>query len=281
MLTLSLVGGLAISGSTLFASLVDADGTGVIVKIDVSTGAVSLVAGGGRSGDDGPAASASLSGPAGLALLPSGEVVVAEFGGNRVRKVTSSGRLETIAGGNPLVSGPPSGPPNKDKVPGTRAFFSPDLDAVGDGGPATKAVIRGPREVIIGQNGNLYVSEAGGHRVRQIDRNGIITTVAGTGRAGFSGDGGPAVAAQLHAPQGLALTTAGALFIGDTFNQRVRVVLGGLISTLAGSGTRGFGGDGGPATAASLARPGMLALIGGALLVGDEGNRLIREIGLI
>jgi hypothetical protein len=277
-LTLSLVGGLAVDGTSLFASLVDATGEGVVVKFDLAGRSLTRIAGGGSDPGDGPALAARLSAPAGLAALPGGDLLVAEFGADRLRRITAAGQIITVAGGNPVVRVPV--PSRTTKPSGRDPSFMFQRDAIGDGGPADRSVLQGPRAVIVGSAGSIYVSESVGHRVRQIAGTGTITTVAGTGRAGFSGDGGAATQARLYAPHGLALNAAGDLFIADTFNHRIRVVSANAISTVAGTGTRGYSGDGGPAGAATFSRPGMLTFLNGRLLVADEDNQVIREIAL-
>lgn len=155
----SLVNGLAIIGATLYASLTDAEGSGVVVRIDLGSGAVSVIAGGGKDPmGDGPATRALLSGPAGLAIAANGDVLIAEHGADRVRRLTADGRIVTVAGGN-SVRTVESPDPVKGKA--VRVVVSD----VGDGGAATQAVVRGPREVIIDANENIYVSESVGHRV--------------------------------------------------------------------------------------------------------------------
>jgi len=130
----------------------------------------------------------------------------------------------------------------------------------GDGGPAVQAQLSFPEDVMIDRNGNLYVADAG-HRIRKITSAGIISTYAGTGTAGYSGDGGPALAAELNQPLGVTVDAQGNLFISDGLNYRVRKVSpDGIISTIAGNGTSGHSGDGGPATSAELYGPLGLAL---------------------
>ncbi|MFI9011566.1 RICIN domain-containing protein [Actinosynnema sp. NPDC053489] len=150
----------------------------------------------------------------------------------------------------------------------------------GDGGPATAALLSRPLQVALDGTGNLYVVELGNNRVRKVAPDGTITTVAGTGAGGFSGDGGPATSAQLWAPRGVAVDGAGNLYVADAANSRVRKVApDGTITTVAGNGTRGFTGDGGPATAAQLSFPCWLALDGaGNLHVADSGNGRVRRV---
>jgi hypothetical protein len=274
-LILSSVGGLTLADSAVYATLNDARG-GAVIRIGTTDNSVTHVAGGGAEAADGVAATdALLSGVAGLAVLANGDVLVAEYGGNRVRRIRG-GRIDTFAGGNELPRVPAMNP----LKPGAYTF---SWDSVGDGGLARQAVLLGPRDLAVGPDGAVYVSEANGHRIRRINAAGTITTVAGTGRAGFAGDGGSATDAQLHSPHGLAFSAAGDLFIGDALNHRVRVVSGGVITTIAGTGQRGDAGDGGPAASASMTRPSMLAIApdGHRLFVCDEGNRAVRQIVLV
>src|SRR5262249_1608496 len=127
----------------------------------------------------------------------------------------------------------------------------------GDGGPATSAGIYQPRTLAFDGAGNLYLSSAGANRIRKINTSGIITTVAGSSdTTGFSGDGGPATSAMMYWPQGVFVDTAGQIFIGDRNNERVRKVnSSGIISTIAGTGTPSYSGDGGPATSAAFNHP--------------------------
>jgi uncharacterized protein (TIGR03437 family) len=177
-----------------------------------SSGVISTVAGNGTagfSGDGGPAALAQLNLPYGLALDATGNLYIADLGNNRVRRMAPDGTISTFAGSSQTV--------------------------LGDGGPATAALLSGPRNVAVDNAGSLYISEFLGHRVRKVTPDGRIATIAGTGAAGFRGDGGPAVTAQLAFPAGLALDRAGTLYIADSQNQRVRKVLpGGVIATALG-----------------------------------------------
>ena len=123
----------------------------------------------------------------------------------------------------------------------------------GDGGPAVQAQLNFPRGVAVDGAGNLYIADTENHRIRKVDLSGVITTVAGTGRRGFGGDGGLAVQAELGSPWGVAVDGAGNLYIADVGNYRIRKVdHSGVITTVAGTGRRGFGGDGGPAVHAQL-----------------------------
>ncbi len=187
-----------------------ADAANARVRKVSSAGVITTVSGTGHagfSGDDGPAGLAQLSQPYGLALDPSGNLYIADYGNQRVRRIGTDGMITTVAGNGQTGSD-------------------------GDGGPAISAQMLSPRNLAIDTAGNIYVSEFQGHTVRRIATDGTITTIAGTGVAGFSGDGGPAVAAQLAFPAGLALDPAGALYIVDTVNYSIRKVLAGTITTV-------------------------------------------------
>jgi streptogramin lyase len=152
----------------------------------------------------------------------------------------------------------------------------------GDGGPAIAARFNNPHGIASDANGNVYVGDAANQRVRRIDaRTGIVTTVAGTGSSGFSGDGGPATAAKLSYPKGTEIGPDGNLYIADNNNHRVRRVdlATGVITTVAGTGSAGFSGDGGPATAAQLNEPRNIAFDAlGRLYIVDQNNGRIRRV---
>ena len=191
-----------------------------------AVGDISTVAGTGTqglSGDGGPAVSAQLRFPIGVAPLPGGGYLVADQVNNRVRRVNGSGTITTVAG--------------------TTAGFS------GDGGPATAAQMSAPSDVAVLPDGSILISDSNNNRIRKIDTSGIITTVAGTGAAAFSGDGGPASAAAIRFPFGIDAAPDGSYLIADVDNHRIRQVSPtGFISTVAGTGVAGYGGDGGSAT---------------------------------
>ena len=151
----------------------------------------------------------------------------------------------------------------------------------GDGGPASQADLFYPSGVAADSSGNLFIADEQNDRVRQVGSNGMITTVAGTGRPGYSGDGGPATQAELDCPAGAAVDASGNLFIADAFNQRIRQVgSNGMITTVAGTGTQGYAGDGGPATQAELDCPvGVAVDTVGNLFIADAANQRIREVG--
>jgi hypothetical protein len=152
--------------------------------------------------------------------------------------------------------------------------------STGDGGPAAAATLDDPEAVASWPGRGVLIAEAGGCRVRRVDDGGVITTVAGTGRCGYGGDGGPATRAMLSAPAGLAVTTSGdGFFIADTDNGRVRLVdSAGIITTVAGTGVRGTRGDGGIATRAELNEPEGLLVQGATLWIADTDNSLIRRL---
>jgi trimeric autotransporter adhesin len=222
---------------------------------EVSGGIMTTVAGNGSygfSGDGGPATEAQLLNPHGLAVDAAGNLYIADTMNLRIRKV-SKGIITTVAGD------------------GTYGFG-------GDGGPATEAQLDLPYGIAVDAAGNLYIADEGNNRVRKVS-GGIMTTVAGTGADGFSGDGGPATAAQLNWPRAVAVDAAGNLYIADTESNRIREVSNGVITTVAGNGTRDFGGDNGPATAAPLNWPDGISLdAAGNLYIADTFNSRVREV---
>jgi hypothetical protein len=278
------------------------------------SGTISTVAGDGTqgfSGDGGPATNASLYEPNGVAVDAAGNVYIADPGNSRVRKVSTSGTVTTVAGnGSPGFSGD-GGPATNASLDGLRGvavdaagnlyiadWVNPRVRKVstsgtittvagsgtygfsGDGGPATDAGLSSPYGVAVDAAGNLYIADAGNSRVRKVSTSGTITTVAGSGTYGFSGDGGPATNAALSSPQGVALDAAGNLYIADAHNSRVRKVsTSGTITTVAGNGTFGFSGDGGPATDAGLNSPvGVTVDAAGNLYIADSGNHRVRKV---
>ena len=246
--------GVAVDGA---GNLYIADSSHRIRKVDAA-GVITTVAGRGFSGsggDGGPATVARLSSPAGVAVDGAGNLYIADRGNDRIRKVDAAGVISTVAGD------------------GTEGFG-------GDDGPATAAQLNNPYGVAVDGAGNLYIADSFNHRIRKVDAAGGISTVAGIGIEGYSGDGGPAVAAQLRAPGGVALDGAGNLYIADNGNHRIRKVdAAGVISTVAGAGRPGYSGDGGPAGAARLSNPIGVALDGaGNLYIADYRNHRIRRL---
>jgi hypothetical protein len=159
-----------------------------------------------------------------------------------------------------------------------------DRGYAGDNGPATLARLDQPFHGDLDAAGNLYIAEAGNHCVRRLDhKTGILTTVAGTGKKGYAGDGGPAAQATLNEPYAVAVNSNGDLYVVDRLNAVVRRVEArtGMITTVAGNGTKGYGGDGGPAAAALLREPNDCCLDGkGGLLIADVGDGRIRRLDL-
>jgi sugar lactone lactonase YvrE len=228
----------------------------VAAQETAAPGTITTVAGTGQagfSGDGGPATQARLNFPFSVAIDAAGNLFIAELDGNRVRKVSPEGTISTVAGTG-------------------KAGFS------GDGGPATQARLNMPHGLAVDRAGNLFISDLNNQRVRKVSPEGIITTVAGNGQLGFSGDGGPATAARINWPSGLAVDLAGNLFLADHYNHRIRKVSpDGIISTVAGSGqdapAKGVSaGDGGLATEARLNGPFGVA-------VDTAGNLYFSELG--
>lgn len=279
-----------------------------------SQGVIGTIAGNGTptfSGDGGPAAAAAVNHPRGLAIDAAGNIHIADTDNWRIRRVSSSGMISTVAGnGIPGYSGDggPALSASLSDVTGVALDAAGNLyiaDAgnrrirrvapngtistvagsgvqgfSGDGGPAALATLNRPTSVLVDPAGNLYIADSSNHRIRRVSPGGTITTVAGNGLAGFGGDGGPAGGASLMFPLGLALDRSGNLYIADADNNRVRRVSpSGVITTAAGNGLGGFAGDGGPATAASLNLPEDVAVdAAGNLFIADAGNNRIRKV---
>ena len=223
----------------------------------VSNGVITTVAGGGSAspGDGGAATSATLQSPTGVAVDTQGNLYIADSGENRVRKVSTTGVISTIAGN------------------GTAGY-------AGDNGSALSARLSQPRYVAVDTQGNVIISDTGNNRVRKVSASGTITTIAGNGTAGYSGDNGPGANAALNAPEGVAADSAGNVFVVDSNNERVREIsLSGIITTVAGNGGNGNTGDGGPAISAQLNGSYGLALDGaGDLFLASYYSFSIREV---
>jgi len=267
---------------------------------------------GGYSGDSGPATLATLSGPRGVAVDASGNLFIADTGNSRIRKVAPGGMITTIVGDGTQGTQGDGGPatsahlyvPTSVAVDTSGNLFISDLNAnvirkvsasgiitavaggvvggLGDGGLATSAELDFPAGIAVDVSGNLFIADSSHNRIRKVSASGIITTVAGNGEQGFSGDDGSATLAQLHNPEGVAVDAFGNLFIADTSNSRVRKVsANGIIMTIAGNGNQFTSGDGGPATSEYLSAPvGVTVDALGNLFITDIGNNRVRKVSV-
>ena len=284
-------GDLVIADSMNNRVRVVAASTGKFYGKAMTAGDIYTIAGTGTiksSGDGGPATAAELLAPEGVAVDGTGNVVIADTSNSRIRvaaagtgtfygQAMTAGDIYTVAG------------------TGKRAF-------AGDGGPATSAALRSPYGIATDSAGDLLIADTFNSRARMVAAHtgtffgqamtaGDIYTIAGNGKVGFAGDGGPATGAKLGKPEGTAVDGAGNLVLADTNNNRVRVVAGGTgtfygqpmtagdIYTVAGSGVRGFSGDGGPATSAEMTLPQDVTVDGaGNLVIADTGSAAIRVV---
>ncbi|MBS1652265.1 MAG: hypothetical protein JSU07_09675 [Bacteroidetes bacterium] len=232
-----------------------------IRKIDTK-GILTTIAGTGNagySGNGGPATSANISSPSGIAIDGQGNIYITEYANHVVRKIDPSGII-TLVAGTPHVQG-----------------FS------GDGGRADACQLNGPHGVTIDDSGNIYIVDSGNDRIRKVsvqNNSSNITTIAGNGVRGFSGDGGSATSAQIAMPQGVAVDASGNVYFTDMLNNRIRKVnTSGIISTIAGDGIRGLKGDNGLASASEIAGPIGIAISStGAIYFTDTFNHRIRVI---
>lgn len=208
----------------------------------------------GFSGDNGSATSAQIDTVYGVAVDGQGNTYVADSRNQRVRKI-SNGTITTVAGNG-------------------QTGFS------GDNGAATAAQLSFPRGVAVDTQGNLYIADTGNCRIRKVTSGGIISTIAGTGTPGFSGDGGSATSAQLSYPEAVAVGPSGNLYVADSWNYRVReIAANGIIQTVAGNGSYGVFGDNGPAAAASLGLIQSLTMdTAGNLYLSDAYNHVVRKV---
>ncbi|MGP0566984.1 MULTISPECIES: NHL domain-containing protein [unclassified Nitrospina] len=233
----------------------------IVSKIDQNGTLTNVVGTGvsGYSGDGGPATAATLKVPAGLTFDKEGNLYIADRENHVVRKVDANGIITTFAGTG-------------------EAGYS------GDNGPATKAALNLPSDMTVDHNGNLFISDRSNNVIRKVDRNGTITTYAGTGNEGYNGDNMPALRTNLDKPFGLAVDKQGNLYIADRGNNRVRKVDAdsGLMSTIGGDGGFFFIGDNGPAYRASIAGPTDVAVDDeGNVYVADRNNNRIRKINTL
>jgi uncharacterized repeat protein (TIGR01451 family) len=243
-----------------------ADSTNYDIAELSAAGALTTFAGtsgsGGYNGDGGPAAAALLNAPTALATDAAGDLFIADTVDQVIREVNSAGTINTVAGGG-------------------------ILGALGNGGPATNVPLQNGNDIAVDAAGDLFIASTGENVVREVTPDGIIHAVAGTGTAGYSGDGGLATSAQLNSPDGLAIDAAGDLFIADGANNVIRMVTpAGVITTVAGNGIAGYSGDGGPATSASLHLTPYAGFFitpltidaSGDLFIADGVNGVLREV---
>lgn len=287
-----------------------------LVRRIASNGVITTIAGNGvwdDTGDGGDAVAASLNNPAGIAVDAAGNVYVATNYGFKVRRIGTDGKIATFAGG-----GAPAG--NGDGGLATDALLTAPFGLVldadgnlyiadteahrvrqvdgdtgviqtmvgngyafysGDGGPATRAQFHSPTDVLVADDGTMYISENGNQRIRKVAPNGTVTTLAGTGTNGYNGDNIPASTAQLDSPRNLCFDPDGNLVFCDSVSNRVRKIdlSTGIITTLAGTGNWGFAGDGLQAVDAELANPrGVAYDASGSLYIGDNGNNRVRRV---
>ncbi len=239
----------------------------VIRKVSAGTGLITTFAGtgvSGYSGDNGPATNALFNYPYGLSIDSAGDLYVADEGNSAIRMIAAATGVITTVAGN-----------------GTPGF-------AGDGGLAASSQLSYPLGTAVDSSGNLYIADSENSRIREVAaKTGIITTVAGSGQFGYAGDGGPATAAELEDPWGVAVDSSGNLYIADTDNNVIRKVTAstGVITTVAGSHPNpydnygGYSGDGGPATSALLYFPEDVAVdTSGNLFIADTYNQVIREV---
>jgi sugar lactone lactonase YvrE len=258
------------NGNPLPAGQLRVVATGIVgdakraIEVHVAPGMITTYAGtgtNGYSGDGGAATLAKIKNPEGIALAPNGDLYICDSDNHAIRRVNFlTGVITTVAGtGNPGYSG--------------------------DGAAATACKLSFPEDVAVLSNGDVYIADTGNHAIRKVTAaTGTISTIAGTGNPGSSGDGGLATAAKLNSPRGLAIASNGDVYIGDRSNNKIRkiVAITGLISTFAGTGTAGYSGDGGLAALARLSTPQGLHLhSSGDLYFADSGNNVVRKIAAI
>lgn len=292
-------------------------GTHRVLKLE-KNGKLSAIAGTGEagfSGDGGPAAAARLAAPTDLAFDADGNLLIADAFNHRIRRIDRSGVITTLAGDGKTNYSGKSGPAlsvslnnpqgialaadgtlyvadtynhvvrRLDREGNLSLFAGTEAGLAGDGEPATKAQLNLPQAVAVGPDGSVYVSDSANSRIRRVRPDGVIVTVAGSGPgsgeggAGFGGDGGAAEKAKLFSPTDLKFNDLGQLYVSDSGNSRVRLIAHGAIMTVAGSGTAGFGSDGGKALAAALNTPQKIAVSpDGTIYVADRVNRRVRRI---
>ena len=284
-----------------------------IKRVKLSDMTIENFAGLGRrtyyDGDGGPALEASLDLPSSIALDPVGNIVIMDQANQVVRMVDGAGIMHTIVGKCVIELDEPCAPgvapvacPGSDKFACATSDMDRDAQCqkacspgfAGDGGPALEARLGQPYgqaadpagRVVYDHAGNLLIADTDNNRIRKVDTAGIITTIAGTGKAGYSGDGGPANQAQINRPVDVAIGPDNTLYFTDVFNSCIRKIdPAGVISSVAGQCSpnpddRGFAGDGGPPLEAKLNRPYGIDLVGNKLYVSDSYNNRIRVVNL-
>lgn len=292
-------------------------GAHAVVRLD-RRGGLTVIAGtgaGGYSGDGGPAVKAQLHAPHDLIFDAEGGLLIADTYNHRIRRVDRQGVIRTVAGngsaptasydsaapkdtlnnpqgitvdraGNILIADTYNRVVRRVDPKGTMTLIAGSVGGLsGDGGPATNAQLNLPMAVMVGTDGNIFISDAANSRVRRIATDGKIQTLAGfgggegLGGAGFGGDGGPAEKAKLFSPADVKVDAAGNLYISDSGNNRIRVIRAGVITTIAGSGRRGFSGDGKQAVTADLNTPQKLAIAkDGSIFIADRANQRVRKV---
>jgi sugar lactone lactonase YvrE len=247
-------GGLALDAA---GNLYIAESVSHRVRRVTPAGIISTVAGtgvGGFSGDGGPATAAQLRNPIDVKVDAAGNLYIVDINNNRIRRVSPAGIITTVAGGDAI-----------------------NYDA--DNVPATSIYLQFPEGIALDTAGNLYIAQTSAKKIRRVDTNGIITTVAGNGGVGFSGDGGPATGTTISEPYSVAVNAAGEIFFASSLQRIRRVNTAGLINTVAGNGDYGFSGDGGPATSAQVYSPRYVALnSAGHLFIADSINNRVRFV---
>ncbi len=258
-------GGLATNATILWPLALTVDSSGNVyfgedgsprVRRVTPAGTITTVAGTGISGflgDGGLATNARFGFPTGLAVDASGNLYIADLNNNRIRKVDTSGTISTFAGGGA---------------------------SLGDGGTAILGTLSGPWGLSLDSAGSLYIADRGNSRIRKVDTSGIITTVAGTGISGITGEDGPATSARIASPWGVSVDSSGNIYMAEGSGFRIRKVnTAGNIETIAGTGVSGYTGDGGPATSGTLASStGIHASADGRVFFVDGVNAVIRSL---
>ena len=292
-----------------------ADSTGCTIRRVDQSGIITTIAGNaqcGSTGDGGPAVNAQVAYPRGVSVDAANNIYFAEQSSNRVRRINAAGYIDTVLGGVVVKGYSGDGGPyskagvaeplatavdslgrlsicdmgnrriRRVGVDGTISTIAGNGEAgeLNDGAPSTAASLFSPVDLTFDSLGNLYIADEGDQRVRRIAPDGTITTVAGNGTVGYSSDGGSATAASLAYPSGVAVDSAGNLYIADWESHRVRLVTpSGVITTIAGTGQSGHSGDGGQAAAASLLFPSSLVFdTAKNLYISDPGDNCVRRI---